>query len=71
MLDTNREEFMIYYENQWTKINAKSRFDFFYKTEVEQMIKDFSDLGFPEYTPSGKKCYIALPLEDLKNKIKN
>ncbi|MBT0526816.1 DNA mismatch repair endonuclease MutL [Riemerella anatipestifer] len=65
------EEFMIYYENQWTKINAKSRFDFFYKTEVEQMIKDFSDLGFPEYTPSGKKCYIALPLEDLKNKIKN
>lgn len=65
------EEFMAYYENQWTKINAKSRFDFFYKTEVEQMIKDFSDLGFPEYTSSGKKCYIALPLEDLKNKIKN
>lgn len=65
------EEFMTYYTNQWVKINAKSRFDFFYKTEVEDLIKKFTELGFPQYTPSGKKCFIALPLEDLKNKIKN
>lgn len=65
------EDFMAYYQSQWVKINAKSRFDFFYKTEVEDLIKAFSELGFPEYTPTGKKCYIRLPLEELKNKIKN
>ncbi|SDE51838.1 DNA mismatch repair endonuclease MutL [Riemerella columbipharyngis] len=65
------EEFMSYYESQWVRIQSKSRFDFLYKTEVEQLIKDFTELGFPSYTPDGKKCFIELPLEELKNNIKN
>lgn len=63
------DEFMQYYENQWHKINSKSRFDFIYKYEVEELIKDFTKLGFPNYTPTGKKCFIELPLDDLKNKF--
>ncbi len=63
------EEFMEYYENQWVRIQAKSKFDFLFKPDVEQLLKDFTELGFPEYTPHGKPCYISLPLEDLKNKL--
>ncbi len=63
------EEFIHFYENQWNKIQSKSRFDFIYKTDAELVIKDFTALGFPEYLPSGKRCYIELPLEDLKNKF--
>lgn len=63
------DEFMQFYQNQWNKIHSKSRFDFLYKADAEQLIKDFSALGFPEYLPSGKRCYIELPLDDLKNKF--
>lgn len=63
------DEFLNYYQNQWNKIHSKSRFDFLYKADAEQVIKDFTALGFPEYLPSGKRCYIELPLEDLKNKF--
>ena len=61
------DEFMNYYNNQWNKMNSKSRFDFIYKYEVEELIKDFTKLGFPTYTPNGKKCFIELPLDELKN----
>src|SRR5690606_6589463 len=63
------DEFMQFYQIQWNKIHSKSRFDFLYKADAEQLIKDFSALGFPEYLPSGKRCYIELPLDDLKNKF--
>ncbi|SFI90318.1 DNA mismatch repair protein MutL [Kaistella treverensis] len=63
------DEFMEFYNSQWNKIHSKSRFDFLYKTDAEHVIKDFTALGFPEFLPSGKRCYIILPLEELKNKF--
>lgn len=63
------EEFLQFYHNEWNKIQSKSRFDFLYKMDAEQVIRDFTTLGFPEYLPSGKKCFIELPLEELKNKF--
>lgn len=63
------DDFMNYYEYQWNKLHSKSRFDFIYKYEVEELIKEYTKLGFPNYTPNGKKCFIELPLEELKNKF--
>ena len=63
------EEFLDFYNSQWNKIQSKSRFDFLYKTDAEQVIKYFTELGFPEFLPSGKRCFIEIPLEDLKNKF--
>ncbi|MEC5394038.1 DNA mismatch repair endonuclease MutL [Bergeyella sp. RCAD1439] len=63
------EDFMQFYEAQWNKLKAKSRFDFIYKYEVESLLKDFTRLGFPAYLPDGKKCFIELPLDELKNKF--
>ena len=63
------DEFLDFYNNQWNKIQSKSRFDFLYKTDAEQVIKDFTELGFPEFLPSGKRCFIEIPLEELKNKF--
>ena len=63
------DEFLDFYNSQWNKIQSKSRFDFLYKMDAEQVIKDYTELGFPEFLPSGKRCYIEIPLEDLKNKF--
>lgn len=63
------EEFLNFYNNQWNKIQTKSRFDFLYKMDAEQVIKDFTEIGFPEFLPSGKRCFIEVPLEELKNKF--
>lgn len=65
----NEEEFMSFYDYQWNKLSSKSRFDFISKYEVEQLVKDYLQIGFPAYTPNGKKCFIELPLEELKNKF--
>lgn len=65
----NEEDFLSYYHYQWNKLNSKSRFDFIYKHDMEELIKDFTKEGFPNYTPTGKICYIELPLDDLKNKF--
>ena len=46
------EEFLESYNNQWIRVNAKSKYDFLYKPEVEELLKDFIKLGFPEYTPT-------------------
>lgn len=63
------EEFLQYYQNQWNKMQSKSRFDVIYKIDAEQIIRDFQDLGFPEFLPSGKRCFYEVPLGDLKNKF--
>ena len=63
------DEFSKYFEYQWIKLKTKSKFDFIYKTEVEQLVKDFIDLGFPQYTISGKKCWMEVPFDDFKNKF--
>ena len=63
------DEFLDFYNNQWNKIQSKSRFDFLYKMDAELVIKDFTALGFPEFLPSGKRCFIEIPLDDLKNKF--
>lgn len=63
------DEFMNFYKNQWNRIQGKSRFDFIYKNDAEQVIKDFSALGFPEFLPDGKRCFYELPLDELKNKF--
>ncbi|WP_454047810.1 DNA mismatch repair endonuclease MutL [Chryseobacterium sp. Marseille-Q8038] len=63
------EEFMQYYHNQWNKMQSKSRFDFIYKKDAEQLIKDFTALGFPEFLPDGKRCFYEVPFNDFKNKF--
>ncbi len=63
------EEFMHYYHNQWNKMQSKSRFDFIYKKDAEQVIKDFTALGFPEFLPDGKRCFYEVPFNDFKNKF--
>lgn len=63
------DEFMQFYHNKWNKVQSKSRFDFLYKMDAEQVIRDFTALGFPEYLPTGKRCFIEIPLEELKNKF--
>lgn len=63
------EEFLQFYQNQWNKVQSKSRFDFLYKMDAEQVIRDFTALGFPEYLPTGKRCFIDIPLDELKNKF--
>lgn len=63
------DEFLDFYRTQWNRIQSKSRFDFLYKIDAEQVIKDFTALGFPEFLPSGKRCFIPLPLDELKNKF--
>ncbi|CAD0222415.1 DNA mismatch repair endonuclease MutL [Chryseobacterium sp. JV274] len=63
------EEFLHYYHNQWNKMQSKSRFDFIYKKDAEQLIKDFTALGFPEFLPDGKRCYYEVPFNDFKNKF--
>ena len=63
------DEFMQFYQNQWNKVQSKSRFDFLYKMDAEQVIRDFTVLGFPEYLPTGKRCFIEIPLDELKNKF--
>ncbi|MDL1913736.1 MAG: DNA mismatch repair endonuclease MutL [Bergeyella sp.] len=67
--DQSEEEFLNDYGYHLKKITTKSRFDFIYKHEIVSLIKEFSKIGFPNYTSSGKKCFIELPLEDLKNKF--
>lgn len=63
------EEFLQFYQSKWNKIQSKSRFDFLYKTDAEHVIRDFTALGFPDYLPSGKRCFIEVPLDELKNKF--
>lgn len=63
------DEFLAFYDRQWMSLKAKSRFDFIYKTDVEELIKDFSALGFPEYNADGKRLFLELPAEELKNKF--
>jgi DNA mismatch repair protein MutL len=63
------EEFLQFYQNQWNKMQSKSRFDFIYKKDAEQLIKDFTALGFPEFLPNGKRCFFEVPFNDFKNKF--
>ncbi|MBB4807355.1 DNA mismatch repair protein MutL [Chryseobacterium defluvii] len=63
------EEFLQYYQTQWNKMQSKSRFDFIYKKDAEQLIKDFTALGFPEFLPNGKRCFYEIPFNDFKNKF--
>ena len=63
------KEFLQSYQNQWNKMQSKSRFDFIYKTDAEQLIKDFTALGFPEFLPNGKRCFYEIPFNDFKNKF--
>ena len=63
------EEFMEFYTRQWNLLQTKSRFDFLFKKDMEELIVEFSALGFPEYLPNGKKCYTELSLDDIKNKF--
>ena len=63
-------DFFEFFESKQVKLQSKSNFDFHQKEDVESLIQDFSALGFPEYNHNKKKCYIELPIEDLKNKLK-
>ena len=63
------EEFLESYNNQWIRVNAKSKYDFLYKPEVEELLKDFIKLGFPEYTTTGNRTFLEIPVNELINKF--
>ncbi|WP_336664729.1 DNA mismatch repair endonuclease MutL [Elizabethkingia meningoseptica] len=63
-------DFFEFFESKQVKLQSKSNFDFHQKEDVVNLIEDFSALGFPEYNHNKKKCYIELPIEELKNKLK-
>ena len=63
------EQFLESYENQWIRVNAKSKYEFLYKTEVEQLLKEFIQIGFPEYMPNGNRIFVEIPVNELSNKF--
>ena len=63
------EDFMSHYEEQWIKVQARFSCNFLYKTDVEELIKEYIQIGFSQYLPDGRRCYLELPLEELKNKF--
>jgi len=70
ILDYKTEEnFMNHYEEQWIKVQTKFSYNFLYKTDVEELIKEYIQIGFSQYLPDGRRCYLELPLEELKNKF--
>ena len=62
----SEEEFFSFYDKQLSKLSYKSRFDFLHKKDVENLVKEFMALGFPQYSSTGKVCFVELPLEELK-----
>lgn len=62
----SEEEFFSFYDKQLSKLSHKSRFDFLHKKDVENLVKEFIALGFPQYSSTGKVCFVELPLEELK-----
>lgn len=62
----SEEEFFNFYDKQLSKLSYKSRFDFLHKKDVENLVKEFIALGFPQYSSTGKVCFVELPLEELK-----
>lgn len=65
----SEEDFMSYFSHQWNRLHSKSRFDFIYKHEMEDLIRRYLKIGFPKYDPNGKKCYTELSLEDINTKF--
>ena len=63
------EDFMNHYEEQWIKVQTRFSCNFLYKTDVEELIKEYIQVGFSQYLPDGRRCYLELPLEELKNKF--
>ena len=63
------EDFMNHYEEQWIKVQTRFSCNFLYKTDVEELIKEYIQIGFSQYLPDGRRCYLKLPLEELKNKF--
>ena len=62
----SEEEFFSFYDKQLSKLSYKSRFDFLHKKDVENLVKEFIALGFPQYSSTGKVCFVELSLEELK-----
>ena len=63
------EDFMNHYEEQWIKVQTRFSYNFLYKTDVEELIKEYIQIGFSQYLPDGRRCYLELPLEELQNKF--
>ena len=63
------EDFMNHYEEQWIKVQTRFSCNFLYKTDIEELIKEYIQIGFSQYLPDGRRCYLELPLEELKNKF--
>jgi len=59
------EDFMNHYEEQWIKVQTRFSYNFLYKTDVEELIKEYIQIGFSQYLPDGRRCYLELPLEEL------
>jgi len=65
------KDFYDFFENTRIKLYSKSNLEFVRKQDVEDILLEFSKLGFPKYGLKKRKCYIELPLEELKNKLKS
>jgi len=64
-------DFYDFFENTRIKLYSKHNSEFIIKQDVENLLSEFYKLGFPQYNHRKKKCYIELPLEELKNKLKS
>lgn len=71
--DYNEQEddFELFFQQNEQHIQAKSNFDFIEESDVLSLIEDFKALGFPEYNHRKKRCYIELPIDEFKNKLKS
>jgi len=67
----DENNFHNFFENIHVKLYSKTNSEFIRKQDVENLLSEFSKLGFPQYNHKKKKCYIELPLEELKNKLKS
>jgi len=67
----NENDFFDFFENMRIKLYSKTASNFTRKQEVEELLIEFTKLGFPQYNHRKKKCYVELSLEELKNKLKS
>jgi len=65
------DDFDTFFENKERNLQTKSNFDFTTKEEVEQLLEEYEALDFPEYNHRKKRCFLELPIEEFKNKLKS
>lgn len=61
--ENETKSFAEIFKSRWLRSQSKSRYDFQLKAEMQALLHQFTELGFPTYTPQGKPCYVPIDLE--------